>query len=194
MDFGAIETNQTDCLSRGLFEDVYLDENFAECRKIHIVSDSDEFGILSLTPTAVGSISKRKSVERSKRGHSIALSWRLRAGMLHHTQQNRYRIRRDLFRVPILWHGGEIDTVWIDTQAQLDQLVEQATADFYGIGDRPAGAVPGLSVKLRRWLGDLLYRLYVRPRHMRIVIQAALGDRDAWRIICRAVKRAVVAS
>ena len=39
MDFAALRTHNTDCLARGLFEDVYLDENFADCRKIHIVRD-----------------------------------------------------------------------------------------------------------------------------------------------------------
>ncbi|MGA2892836.1 MAG: hypothetical protein ABSE22_08195 [Xanthobacteraceae bacterium] len=194
MDFAAIETHHTDCLSQGLFEDVYLDENFAECRKIHVVRDSDEFGILSLTPTAVGSISKRKNPKRSKRGQSLALSWRLRAGMLHHTQQNRYRIRRDLFRVPILWHGDEIDGAWTEKQAQLDRLIEQATADFYGPATEPPGASLRLSVKFRRRLGDLLYWVYVRPRHFRVIVQAAWGDRDAWRIIGRAVRRVVEAS
>jgi len=102
MDFAALDTHNTDCLSRGLFEDVYVDENFGGCRKIHIVRDSDEFGILSLTPATVGSFSSRQVVKRSKRGQVFALSWRLRAALRHHTQENRFRIRRDIFRWPIL--------------------------------------------------------------------------------------------
>ena len=37
MDLGAIETHTVDCLAQGIFEDVYVDENFSECRKINRV-------------------------------------------------------------------------------------------------------------------------------------------------------------
>ena len=64
MDFGAITSLNIECLAHGLFEDVFIDENFGGSRKIYIVSDLDEFGILSLTPVAVGSFSTRKVVRR----------------------------------------------------------------------------------------------------------------------------------
>lgn len=190
MDLGAIPRHNTECLSRGLFEDVYLDENFVNCSKVHVVSDSDEFGILSLTPGAVGSIPDDPPAERSASIQQVALTLRLRAGMLHHTRRNSYRIRRDMFRVPVLWHAYDVDRVWRERQAQLDMIVDRATADFY----RAEGDATDLATKTLRWIGDLFYYLYVRPRHLRVVIQAAFGDRNARRIVGRAIKRALPAA
>jgi hypothetical protein len=193
MDFGAIETHNTDCLANGLFEDVYLDENFAECRKIHIVRDSDEFGILSLTLEAVGSFSSRRRVERSKLRQTVALSWRLRTGLLYHTRENRYRIRRDIFLTPILWHGSEIDAAWIKKQAELGRIIEKTTADFCCPANQRPGRAPRLSFTLWRLPGDILYRLYVRQYYLRIMIDAVRGDRRTWRRIGNRISRAVAA-
>jgi hypothetical protein len=193
MDFGAIKSHNINCLSQGLFEDVYIDENFAECRKIHIVRDSDEFGILSLTPAAVGSFSDRRVVRRPKTVQALVLSWRLRAGLLHHTRENRYRIRHGLFRVPVLWHTGEIDGAWIEKQAELERAIERSTGDFYDPARQRAGARPRLSPSPWRLPGDLLYRLYVRQHYLRIMIDAACFDRRTWQRIGDTMKRVAMA-
>jgi hypothetical protein len=62
------------------------------------------------------------------------------------------------------------------------------------IFNRAEGEATDLGTKTLRWIGDLFYYLYVRPRHLRVVIQAAFGDRDARRIVGRAIKRALPAA
>ena len=192
MDFAALETHNTDCLSRGLFEDVYIDENFAGCEKIHVVRDSDEFGILSLTPAAVGSFSKREAVERSTLRQTFALSWRLRAAMRYHTKENRFRIRRDIFRKPIRWHASDIDSAWTTKETELECIIDRVTADFYKSADQRPGLKPRLSLSLWRLPGDLVYKLYTSRYYLRIMIDAALGNRATWRRIGRAIREVVV--
>jgi hypothetical protein len=184
MDFGAIKSLNTECLAHGLFEDVFIDENFGGNRKIHIVSDSDEFGILSLTPVAVGSFSSRKVVRRSRLRQMLWLSSRLRAGLYYHTRKNRYQIRRDIFRTPILWHSGEIDSVWKEKQADLERAIERAAAGFGGSDT----AAPRLSFSPWRLPGDLLYYLYVKQYVLRIMIDAVRGDVRTWRRIGNILK------
>ena len=190
MDFAVLETHNTDCLVRGLFEDVYLDENFAGCEKIHIVRDSDEFGILSLTPSAVGSFSNRQAVARSKHRQAFALSWRLRAAMWHYTKENRFRIRRDIFRKPFRWHTSDIDSVWTTREAELERITNRVTADFYGSADERPGVRSRLSLSLWRLPGDLVYKFYISRYYLRIMIDAALGNRATWRRIGRAIREA----
>lgn len=193
MDFATIEAHNTDCLSGALFEDVYVDENFAGCRKIHIVRDSDEFGGLSLTPAAVGSFSGRQVADRSKHRQVFALSWRLRAALRYHTQENRFRIRRDIFRLPILWHAGEIDTVWNEKQAELEHIIERITADFYTPANERPGVKPWISLNPWRLIGDLVYKLYVERYYLRIMIAAACGNPATWRRIGRALREVAFA-
>src|SRR5262249_61714840 len=52
MDYGIVDAHDVTCFSAGGFEEGYLQDNFYKGR-IHFVQDSDELGMLSLTPRSV---------------------------------------------------------------------------------------------------------------------------------------------
>ena len=120
----------------------------------------------------------------------LRLSSRLRAGLYYHTRENRYRVRRDLFRTPILWHSGDIDSVWKEKQAELERIIERAAVGFGEFDSKRTEAMPRLGISPWRLPGDLLYHLYVRQYILRVMVDAARGDRRTWRRIGNMIKEA----
>jgi len=170
MDMAAVCNHNTQCLEVGLFEYDYLDENFRDCRRIHIIRDSDECGLLSLTPAAVG---LDNPMQFSPRVYSI------RAGAIKHTARGQKRIRAEMFKTAVKWHGGPLDeAVWSGRQGSFDQLVNRVAGDLLG----------GRSNWLARLPGDLLY-LHLQHRYLSIVGNALKGDVEALRRIIRSIKR-----
>jgi hypothetical protein len=69
MDYGIVDAHDVTCFSAGGFEEGYLQDNFYKCR-IHVVQDSDELGMLSLTPRSVAlakPVVRRRTLQRSRR-------------------------------------------------------------------------------------------------------------------------------
>jgi hypothetical protein len=187
MNFAAIERHDVECLNHGIFEHVYVDRNFSSC-KVHFVRDSDEFGVLSLTPAAVGVLPDPMIARRGRLRERLALLCRLRAAAIMQTSHNRHRLRRDLFRVPIRWHPGDIDDVWHRQEKAFDVLIERAVGDFYENDGRTS---KGFSISFNPWRfpGDIFYRLYPTMPYLRVMADALKGDLAALRKVCSGIVR-----
>lgn len=195
MDYAAIDHHDTACLEKEIFENVYLDRNFSPRHKVHVVSDSDELGLLSLTPAAVGQLPDAGAASaRGSWSAWIRRLLRLRVAMAFHTHGGRDALRRNLFRVPIRWHGADIDAAWQQKEQSVGQLLDRVVGDYYD----PARAnvvIPDatrfpVTASLNPWrmLGNI-YLLYIEYPYLSVIIDALIGDRKAWARIFGAVGR-----
>jgi hypothetical protein len=136
MDFAVVPPNHADCLDIGDWETFYVGQNFSHCGGLHVVADSDESGILSITPANVDR-SDPNPVRRF--GHywapHLALLCNLRQSIAVHTREQHNIVRRDMFRVSVRWHTEDIDEVWLGQEAQIRRVIERAAGDYYALGD-----------------------------------------------------------
>jgi hypothetical protein len=174
MDFGAIDQHDTACLEEGTFENVYVDRNFP-WRRTYVVQDSDEFGVLSLTPKTVGNLPVSADNNELPILTSLGLLCRLRFAMMEQTAHNRLRIRRDLFRLPIRWHKDDVDDVWRTKESELDTIVDRAVGDFYRTDNPISGS---LLSSLNPWhfVGNLFRILYPVMPQLELIGKALTGD------------------
>jgi hypothetical protein len=101
------------------------------------VEDSDEFTLVSLTRRRVNWAppayrgSKAGWLQELRRIANIRRSMQFFAGA------NRAVLRRDLFRVPIRWHSGDLDEAWQNEEERIERQITRAVGDFYLISQPP---------------------------------------------------------
>jgi len=128
-DYGAIDTHDTACLDDDILENIYIGRNFPH-GGVHVVQDSDEIGILSLTPAAIGQ--RHPPAERPSWAWFKKIDQRcsLRQSMAVYARRRRDTVRRDLFLLPIRWHSGDLDEVWKRAEQQIETLIDSAVGDY----------------------------------------------------------------
>jgi hypothetical protein len=185
MDFASIDHHDTTCLEENIFENVYVDRNFSS-QTTYFLQDSDEFGVLSLTPKAIGNLPV--SADSNEHPTQLGLLCRVRYAMIEQTDHNRLRIRRDLFRVPIRWHKDDVDDLWRTKESELDAIINRAVGDFYMTDNLISG---GLLSSLNPWhfLGNLFRKLYPVMPKLQLIWKALMGDSAAIRLLKAKVQR-----
>ena len=184
MDYAAVESHDSACLDHGAFENVYLGRNFSHCDRVHIVEDSDEFGILSVTPSP-SQAGRPAPTPRRRLDWMIKLAQTcsLRESMAFYARRNRDVVKRNLFRVAVRWHTADLDAVWQLEERQVSIAIERA------LGDYPMGTsayFPHFPVSLARLLGEIHFAYLLLPATVRLPIStlwltanAIFGDRNA---------------
>jgi hypothetical protein len=177
MDFTAVPADHAACLDKADWESVYIGRNFSRCGGLHVVQDSDECGILSVTPTGID-----RSVPYPTRRFgarwmpNTALLANLRHSLATYTRRQHDAVRRDLFRVSVRWHADEIDNVWRQEEARISALIEQAAGDYYADGRFP----PRISFDTRYLPLDLMlgpqYLIKILG-YVRALLRVFAGDR-----------------
>lgn len=130
MDYAVVPADHTACLDRDTFEDSYISANFSHCGGIHIVQDSDEFFILSLTPKTVDwtpSSAARNNVTRLREYRRLCS---IRRAFKVHAKDD--RIKWELFRTSFRWHTRDLDDVWFAHEHRVDKAIEFAAGDYFG--------------------------------------------------------------
>lgn len=154
MDYGAIINHDTNCLDEDIFEEIYVLRNFYLRGNIHVVQDSDEFAVLSLTPALV---QRSAPLEAGSR----PLSWwsqliRIRASMTYHVGIARNPLKRDIFRHPVRWHVGDLDRVWHQEEKRIEAFIHAGIGDYFRGADRHGkDFFPRISFNPLRLLIDL---------------------------------------
>jgi hypothetical protein len=189
IDFTAVPADHAACLDDADWESVYIGRNFSQCGGLHVVQDSDECGILSVTPTATD-----RSVPYPTRrfgGRLMptgALLGNLRHSLATYTRRQRDAVRRDLFRVSVRWHAEDVDEVWRQEESRIAGLIERAAGDYYADGSRfPAR----ISLDPRYlWLDLMVVPQYLIKilGYARAVLRACAGDRREAARIWRRVR------
>jgi hypothetical protein len=135
MDFEAVSADHTDCLAHDDYESVYLGRNFSRCGGLHIIRDSDECGILSLTEMAINRTPPRRL---NRFGSSwmpqVALLANLRKALERYTRPHRDLVRRDLFRTAVRWHADDLDETYSREEALITSIIDRAAGDYYASG------------------------------------------------------------
>jgi hypothetical protein len=138
MDYGAIETHDLSCLDEDAYENVYLRRNFYREGGLHVVRDSDEFAILSVTPEAVC----QKPTSRLPLGSLARLDpcVSIRVSMGMYARHDRDALKRDTFRQPIRWHADDLDAAWHAQERMVEATVERAVGDYFKVADERGGS------------------------------------------------------
>lgn len=164
MDFAAIERHDTECLQHDLFENVYISRNFSKRDRIHVVQDSDEMGIVSLTPAEIGA---QPALQARPSRSELVRQWTIRIAMGFHCRRTHDALKRDLFRLPVRWHVDELDDAWTLHERKIQKSLERAIGDYYSICavkgldkfPSPLGTSPVY------WPADVIVMYHSAPRH-----------------------------
>jgi len=193
MDFAAIDGHDTNCLDFEVFENVYLGRNFYGCGGLRIVQDSDEFGVLSLTPEAIGARNSLPKAHRPRRGYfaDLGARWGIRASMKIVAGRVKDPVQRDSFLVPIRWHRKDLDEQWYREERRITALFQSAVGDCYEAGQHQF--LPRFN---RRYLlldlfGHIYYGLLLCSMVLRVVRKATAGDAAEREHLGRMVGRVV---
>jgi Carbohydrate esterase, sialic acid-specific acetylesterase len=198
LDFAVVPPDHTECLEGGDWESFYLGRNFSHCGGLRVIDDSDECGILSITPASID----RSNARLSKRfcaqwSPTFALLCNLRQSLATYTRDQRNSVRRDLFRVSVRWHADDIDDAWRREEARIARLIDLAAGDYYANG---GGFPSAISRNPRYLLFDLapvaehylnLFLARVRKRWKTCLVRAQAGLPEPIKALLRpAVRRA----
>jgi hypothetical protein len=176
MDFAVVPPDHAACLEEWDWESVYIGRTFSDCGGLYVVADSDECGILSITPTSI----KRAAFPPTIRfgAHwmpKLALLHDLRNSLAAYTRRQRDTARRDLFRASVCWHADDMDDVYSKEQVRIEQLIARAAGDYYGNGNQ---FPPQISFHSKYFLLDLFFVLQRGSeilRHIRTILRALSG-------------------
>jgi hypothetical protein len=185
MDFAVVPADHTSCLDYSDFESVYL--GYAYRRgQVRVVSDSDECGVLSLTPRAVNHTRKWRIFERggARIMPQLALLADLRNSMAAYVRKTRDVVRRDTFRQSVNWHTTDIDESWLSEETRINRLIDRAAGDYY---TDPSHFPASFGRDQRYWLFDLVGALQQLLRYVYSLqfIFAALTGHPEKRAIVR---------
>jgi hypothetical protein len=135
MDYAIVPCDHTRCLDDEAIENVYVSVNFKKCRAVHVVRDSDEFVMLSLTPRSVDH-SMRVAVDRHR--SALRLGYErlcdIRRSYEFYVLRKKDAIRHNLFRILVRWHGKPIDEVSRQAEHRIERLIARAVGDYYARG------------------------------------------------------------
>jgi hypothetical protein len=132
MDYAIVPADHTRCLDDEAFENVYVSANFENCRAMHVVCDSDEFMMLSLTPCAIDHAMRMPSSRRrSALRQSYDRLYDIRRSYEFYVLRKRDLVRHELFRIPVRWHVEPVDAVWTRAERRLERLIARAVGDYY---------------------------------------------------------------
>jgi hypothetical protein len=172
MDYAVVKPDHTACLDREQFENVYVSSTFAECGHRHIVADSDEFCMLSLTPGAVNyAAASPATLTRPRLFRRLRQLRSIRQAMEVYVRRNQDVVRRDLFAASIRWHVRDLDQIWIKEEQRIRRTIDDAVGDYYGVGGllNRNGLAHRISARLRYLLLDLPW--HDLPLHTRRILR-----------------------
>jgi hypothetical protein len=153
IDFAVPAANHAECLDRDILENVYVSSNFADCDRVHVVQDSDEFTLVSLTPKGVNRVSPSEGLNGPFWAPQLPRLCNIRASMRAYAGANGDVVKRDLFQVPIRWHVADLDRVWKEEERRIDRLIGRAVGDYYKVSKLNRKRFPK-----RRHLLDIIAR------------------------------------
>jgi hypothetical protein len=176
MDFAVVPPDHAQCLEEWDWESVYIGRTFSHCGGLYVVSDSDECGILSITPTAISRASRLPTNRFG--GHwmpKLALLHDLRESLAAYTRRQSDTARRDLFRASVCWHADDMDDVYLEVQKRIEQLIHRAAGDYYANSNQFPPQISFYPKYLILDLFFMLQRASLIIRHLRTLLRALSG-------------------
>jgi Carbohydrate esterase, sialic acid-specific acetylesterase len=168
MDYQAVARHDIECLDTYSFEDVYVARNFSG-DDLHVVSDTDEFCILSLTPGAIGQMTADHAA-RAVAPPREGVMQRLLAALSISYCTAQMPLKKQLFKHSVRWHGGDLDAAALAQERRIDAFVDGA------VRSSRYTTLPALL--LLNYRETPLFRRFVP--YARVLVKALLGDRQTW--------------
>jgi hypothetical protein len=132
MDYSVVPADHTACLDHDAIENVYAFANFRNSRAVHVVRDSDEFVMLSLTPRATDhAVRMPPGKQPAPPRREYASLADIRRSYEFYVFRNHDTVRHELFRLPVRWHANDVDQVWLKEERRLARLFNRALGDYY---------------------------------------------------------------
>jgi hypothetical protein len=125
IDFSCVPDNHTACLdNEHMFESTYLPRNFAGCKKIYVVRDSDEFALLSLTGAEPGQQAKPvpgyfRSICNIRQSHLI------------YTNDGKDPVRSAVSHGVTCWHGENKSLRLRRLERKVIRLLQESIGDYW---------------------------------------------------------------
>ena len=125
MDYGALCEHDVDCLNHSVFENVYVARNFHSKCRMHVVLDSDEFCILSLTPAVVGQMSATSPVNGAVgKNDGFFATLPVALSISYHTAG--MTLKRELFGQSVRWHTDDLDHAALVEENRILAFIDHA--------------------------------------------------------------------
>jgi len=124
IDFAVVPPNHTECLDACDIAKDYVSNNFSDWSRIGVVQDSDEWACISLTPRASNLSAAYTATHAPRWWSQLRRLSTLRESM--HAYAGTDMVRRELFRLPIRWHVGDLDQVWSSEEQRIERLIDRA--------------------------------------------------------------------
>ena len=124
VNYGALGTHDTNALDGRALDGNYIFENFSsDTHSIHVVDDSDSLFLLGLTPHD----EMRPPQDRKWwKNCSLTSEW-TRGYILNRTVFDSAvdEPRRRIYRMPVRWHGHDINDSWKPVEAEVKRLIDE---------------------------------------------------------------------
>src|SRR5262249_23706306 len=174
MDYSALQSHDVDCLDRDMFENTYLASNFSDCARVHVVQDSDDFMIVSVTPEAT--CQRTPPTYTLKWMSKLDPCFSVRVSMGVYARRDKDPLKRDIFQHAIRWHGKDLNAAWSRAELRNAKIVDKAIGDYFEIAAKAGRRTfPGrFTTNIRRipaelvllWFENARVRQLMRPIQM----------------------------
>lgn len=125
MDYGVVQHHDIACLEHNWLEVVYVARNFGNKGEFHVVQDSDEFCIMSLTPATTRQMTTNATFSAVLRPHGGFIRRLLVAlSISYHTAG--MPLKKQLFAHSLRWHAGDLDDAGLGRERRISAFVDSA--------------------------------------------------------------------
>ena len=130
IDYAAMPEDHAACLEQGVLENVYASRNFSRFTRVHVVADSDEFAVVSLTPREVNWSPPDDFAPLARWFPGVARLVNIRHSMQAYAGVCQDAVRRNLFLTPVRWHRDNLDVHWRRNETRIAQTLDRAIGDY----------------------------------------------------------------
>jgi hypothetical protein len=126
IDYSSLTVHRTETFNKSTLDDDYVQKNFPNVSTneayVHVITDSDEFSLVSMTPEAEYTFYPLK--ERWEVKHWFFREWS-KGNLLDEAFQNNAfdQLKRQLFLIPLKLHGGELSQDWDATVSRSEAII-----------------------------------------------------------------------
>jgi hypothetical protein len=175
IDYAAFADHDTTTMDEWTIDGDYIYRNMERIRNVHLALDSDEMFIASWGPVAERAVERLPVLRIPPIGTIVWL-----AQFTQHFHSAIFDpFRRSLFYHTVRWHSRPLNDAWKRVEAHAERKIQTTV---------PQDGSASLAARGAGWLVSLWLRLPALAR-VRLLVQAAFGDRRARHAIMQSLRR-----
>ncbi len=164
IDYAAMPPDHASCLDEHALEEIYASRNFAAFDRIHVVADSDEFAVTSLTPRNINWSPPDDFAPWYRWLPGFARELNIRQSMRAYAGND--CVRRDLFLTPVRWHARDVDEHWREQEQYIAQTLRRAIGDYMLAAKRGEFPSRATSIDLIGAVLSIFTAFFARAKHI----------------------------